>query len=201
MSRTANLMFTVLLGLIGLTLSAHVQPIQESELSSVPERLREFLLIRRLINNLKVVEAGHEIPAAVEDPSRIRLEHELQMLAKALEADMDFEDLHVSTRAVRSFCAGNGSRQCRLLSRLLRRRHRRQRRGLPLHRERNEPREVGGRVRPSRRPTPDARHPTTTTIAMPSLIDAMILYTVLCKISASLLILYYPVHYQKIKLQ
>lgn len=65
-------MFTVLLGLIGLTLSAHVQPIQESELSSVPERLREFLLIRRLINNLKVVEAGHEIPAAVEDPSRIR---------------------------------------------------------------------------------------------------------------------------------
>ncbi|XP_063611617.1 uncharacterized protein LOC134785249 [Penaeus indicus] len=83
------------------------------ELSSVPERLREFLLIRRLINNLKAAEAGHEIPAAVEDPSRIRLEHELQMLAKAHEADMDFEDLHVSTRAVRSFCAGNSSRQCR----------------------------------------------------------------------------------------
>lgn len=34
---------------------------------------------------------------------------------------------------------------------------------------------------------------------MPSMIDAMILYTVLCKISASLLILYYPVHYQKKK--
>ncbi|XP_047494368.1 uncharacterized protein LOC125042640 [Penaeus chinensis] len=113
MSRSVFLMFTALLALVGLVVSAHVQPVQESELSSVPERLREFLLIRRLINNLKAAEAGHEIPAAVEDPSRIRLEHELQMLAKALEADMDFEDLHVSTRAVRSFCAGNGSRQCR----------------------------------------------------------------------------------------
>ncbi|XP_042884157.1 uncharacterized protein LOC122260814 isoform X1 [Penaeus japonicus] len=113
MSRTVCFMFTVLLTLTGLSLSAHVQPVQDSDLSTVPERLREFLLIRRLINNLHAAEAGQEIPAVVEDPTRIRLEHELQMLAKAHEADMDFGELRVSRRAIRSFCAGNSSRQCR----------------------------------------------------------------------------------------
>ncbi|XP_042884159.1 uncharacterized protein LOC122260814 isoform X2 [Penaeus japonicus] len=72
MSRTVCFMFTVLLTLTGLSLSAHVQPVQDSDLSTVPERLREFLLIRRLINNLHAAEAGQEIPAVVEDPTRIR---------------------------------------------------------------------------------------------------------------------------------
>lgn len=101
--------FLVLAAVAGPSLG---QPIQDSDLGDMPERLRELLLIRRLVSNLNSAEAA--IPDALPGiRGQSYLEHELEQLAKASAAAIDFRGLRVSRRAIRSYCSTNPDRQCR----------------------------------------------------------------------------------------
>lgn len=51
------------MAMVATVFAAHVQPIQESEVAEMPERLRELLLVRRLISSLRAAEALPELQA------------------------------------------------------------------------------------------------------------------------------------------
>ncbi|XP_071549126.1 uncharacterized protein [Panulirus ornatus] len=98
------------LAMAALVSSTHVQPIQDSEVAEVPERLRELLLIRRLISSLSGVEALPPAQPAIRDSS---LDQEVAQLARASAANMDLRSVRVSKRALQAYCSSSGDRQCR----------------------------------------------------------------------------------------
>ncbi|XP_064108542.1 uncharacterized protein LOC135216924 [Macrobrachium nipponense] len=106
-----------LLAMVAASFSAHVQPVSESDVGEIPERLRELLLVQRLISSLNPAEALPELQAQVQlssSSSHYNLKKDLETLSKAAAADIDFRALRVSKRSIRSFCSGNASnRQCR----------------------------------------------------------------------------------------
>ncbi|XP_068233828.1 uncharacterized protein [Palaemon carinicauda] len=51
------------LAMVATTFSAHVQSVAESDVVEIPERLRELLLVRRLISSLNAAEALPEVQA------------------------------------------------------------------------------------------------------------------------------------------
>ncbi|XP_068233829.1 uncharacterized protein [Palaemon carinicauda] len=102
------------LAMVATTFSAHVQSVAESDVVEIPERLRELLLVRRLISSLNAAEALPEVQAQpAQAISHYNLEKDLENLSKAVAADLDFRALRVSKRSIRSFCSSNSSRQCR----------------------------------------------------------------------------------------
>ncbi|XP_066977957.1 uncharacterized protein [Macrobrachium rosenbergii] len=104
-----------LLAMVAAAFSAHVQPVPESDVGEIPERLRELLLVRRLISSLNPAEALPELQAQpAQAISHYNLKKDLETLSKAAAADIDFRALRVSKRSIRSFCSSNNSnRQCR----------------------------------------------------------------------------------------
>ncbi|XP_042227908.1 uncharacterized protein LOC121870205 [Homarus americanus] len=99
--------------LLWVTLAVpHPHPIQESDSAEIPERLRELLLIRRLISTLNGWDGSS--PTDVQPGMReSSLQHELDQLGKASAANIDFRNLRVTGRSIRSFCSTNTDRQCR----------------------------------------------------------------------------------------
>lgn len=102
------------MAMVATVFAAHVQPIQESEVAAMPVRLRELLLVRRLISSLRAAEALPELQARpAQGISPYSLERELEALSKAAAAQLDFRNLRVSKKSIRSFCSTNPDRQCR----------------------------------------------------------------------------------------
>ncbi|XP_076029235.1 uncharacterized protein LOC143018058 isoform X2 [Oratosquilla oratoria] len=96
--------FLLLVSFASSASSARLTPIGESDMVGLPERLRDLVLLRRLVYGPEVA-AGPE-PAESSVPI-VRVDdtaYELDLLRRASDANIQFRDLKVSPGGVKMYC-------------------------------------------------------------------------------------------------